>query len=141
MSHLYDLPLLLVIAAIIGLWLKLSRARERACVQASRLCRQHGLQLLDETVGLRGLRLRKWQGQWQLERCYGFEVSIDGDDREPSKLWMVHDKLTGYNLPTIRTRGDGSDAQDPPAQSESGREGSNVVPLRPRLRDGSDRHH
>jgi hypothetical protein len=140
MSHLYDLPLLLLIAAIIGLWLKLSRARERACVQASRLCRQHGLQLLDETVGLRGVRLRKLHGQWQLERCYGFDVSIDGDDREPSRLWMIHDRLTGYNLPTVRTRRDEGDAP-PAADGESARDSDNVVPLRPRLRDGSDRPH
>jgi hypothetical protein len=88
-SDLSNLLLLLVLGAIVGLWLKLSVGRERAVQEARRQCLQHGLQLLDETVGLRGVRLRRVNGLRMIERCYGFEVSIDGHDREPGRLWMI----------------------------------------------------
>ncbi len=137
MGSLSDLMLLLVTAAAIGSWMQLSRAREQAAVEARRLCHRHGLQLLDDSVGLRGLRPRRIGGRLALERCYGFEVSIDGDDREPSRLWMAGQRLTGYKLPTIATRRDGEPEEQPPSL---GGPGSNVVPLRPRLRDRDPKH-
>ncbi len=129
MSNLSDLLLLLVLGAIIGLWLKLSAARERAVQEARRQCEQHGLQLLDETVGMRGMRLRRVNGLRMIERCYGFEVSIDGHDREAGRLWMIGSSLTGVSLPTIELRS--REAAPDPAQSAPI---SNVVPLRPRSR-------
>ncbi|HEV2682252.1 MAG TPA: DUF3301 domain-containing protein [Rhodanobacter sp.] len=127
MGDLSNLLLLLALGAIVGLWLKLSVARERAMQEARRQCQQHGLQLLDETVGLRGLRLRRVNGLRMIERCYGFEVSIDGRDREPGRLWMIGSMLTSISLPTIEllpheTTMTG-EALPAPA--------SNIVPLRP----------
>lgn len=132
MGEAFDLSLLLALVALIGVWMKLSRAREIAMAEARRQCDRHGLQLLDETVGLRGIRLRRHQGERVLERCYGFEVSIDGDDREPGKLWMVAGGMSGLSLPTIRLHPPGERA----VQAESG--GSNVVPLR--RREGPSLH-
>ncbi|HEY0197211.1 MAG TPA: DUF3301 domain-containing protein [Rhodanobacter sp.] len=129
MSDLSNLLLLLLLGSGIGLWLKLSVARERAVREARRQCEQHGLQLLDETVGLRGVRLRRIDGWRRLERCYGFDVSIDGDDREPGRLWMIGQALSGLSLPTIELvlprQASGSTAMQAPIVS-------NVVPLRPR---------
>jgi hypothetical protein len=142
MGSLSDLILLLAIAGAIGAWLQLSRARERAAAEARRLCRRHGLQLLDDSVGLRGLRPRRLGGRLALERCYGFEVSIDGDDREACRLWMAGQGLTGYHLPTVATRRDDGPAPPgelPDAGAPPGHAG-NVVPLRPRLRDRDTRH-
>lgn len=101
MSNLSDLLFLLALIAVVGLWLKLSSARERAVREARRQCQQYGLQLLDETVGLRALRLRRVNGLRRIERCYGFEVSTEGHDREPCRLWMVGDTLSGLSLPSI----------------------------------------
>jgi hypothetical protein len=130
MSDLSNLLLLLVLGAIVGLWLKLSVARERAIREARRQCQQHGLQLLDETVGLRGVRLRRVNGLRRIERCYGFEVSIDGNDREPGRLWMLDDALSSLSLPTIELL--------PPRKVVSGSSLpapiSNIVPLHPRPR-------
>ncbi|OOG45609.1 DUF3301 domain-containing protein [Rhodanobacter sp. C01] len=141
MSDLSNLLLLLVLAAIVGLWLKLSVARERAVREARRQCQQHGLQLLDETVGLRGVRLRRINGLRRLERCYGFEVSIDGHDREPGRLWMLDDTMSSLSLPTIELlppheAHDGSTPHGPALPAT----GSNVVPLHPRPHAG-DRLH
>lgn len=136
MSDFSNLLLLLVLATAVGGWLKLSVARERAVREARQQCQQHGLQLLDETVGLRGLRLRRVNGLRRLERCYGFEVSIDGHDREPGRLWMLGDVMTSLSLPTIELlppREDPSGSMRPgPALPAPG---SNVVPLRPRPGD------
>ena len=73
MSDLSNLLLLVLLLAVVGLWLKLSVARERAVQMARRQCLQHDLQLLDETVGLRGLRLRRVNG---LESSY---AKVDTD--------------------------------------------------------------
>jgi len=135
MSELSDLILLLALLAIIGLWLKLSRAREEATYEARLRCRQHGLQLLDESVGLRSVKLHRHHGGLQLERCYTFEVSIDGDDREPGRLWMIGRTVTGLSLPTIHSHLPGMLADHEPPQ-----EADNVVPLRPHLRKGSHLH-
>lgn len=129
MSDLSNLLLLVVLLASVGLWLKLSVARERAVQEARRQCQQHDLQLLDETVGLRGLRLRRVNGLRRVERCYGFEVSIDGHDREPGRLWMIGDALSSLSLPTV--------SLPIPAESAPSTEmvlpalRDNVVPLRP----------
>lgn len=129
MSDLSALLLLLVLGSTVGLWFKLSVARERAVVEARRQCQQYGLQLLDETVGLRALRLRKVNGLRMIERGYGFEVSVEGHDRQAGRLWMIGDTLTHLSLPTI----------EPPSHEEvvaqSGPHGtdSNVTPLRPRI--------
>jgi hypothetical protein len=135
MSELSDLILLVLLLAVVGSWLKLARGREQATQEARLQCRQHGLQLLDESVGLRGLRLLRQHGQLLLERCYTFEVSIDGNDREPGKLWLIGPTLSGVSLPTIQSHLPGllSEHVPPPAQD-------NVVQLRPRLRKDNQLH-
>ncbi|MGO4703386.1 DUF3301 domain-containing protein [Dyella sp. 2RAB6] len=128
--------LLLLLASLIISWLKLSRLRELATAEARRQCERHGLQLLDETVGLRSVRLRRLNGMRVLERCYAFEVSIDGDDREPARLWFALGRLTGVSLPTIETR--------IPERDDEASDTNNVVPLRPRLdgrKSGDPRLH
>lgn len=136
MSELPDLFLLLILLAIVGLWLKLARGREQATQEARTQCRQHGLQLLDESVSLRGVRLLRQHGQLLLERCYTFEVSIDGNDREPGKLWLIGHTISGISLPTIQSHLPGLLAEhEPPAAPTD-----NVVPLRPRLRKDNTLH-
>ncbi|MBB6187236.1 DUF3301 domain-containing protein [Rhodanobacter sp. MP7CTX1] len=130
MSDLSNLLLLLLLGVVVALWLKLSAARERAIKEARQQCQQHGLQLLDETVGLRSVRLRRVNGLRLIERGYGFEVSIDGDDREPGRLWMIGNALTGLSLPTIELVPHESIVRSTAAPTP----GSNVVPLRPRGR-------
>ncbi|MEO7051138.1 MAG: DUF3301 domain-containing protein [Rhodanobacter sp.] len=120
MSDFANLLLLLVFGTAVGLWLKLSVARERAVREARRQCELHGLQLLDETVGLHRLRLCRANGLRRVERCYGFEVSIDGHDRAPGRLWMIGDTLSSVSLPTIEwlSADSNDDAALPPASGK-----------------------
>lgn len=145
MGNVDDLLVLLALVAMIALWLKLSRARERATAEARMQCERYGVQLLDETVGLRALRLRRAAGQLRLERCYGFEVSIDGADRAQASLWMLGDTLSELRLPTVMLA-----SPEPVDHAAAWRHapadetppGNNVVPLHPRRRpSGGDTLH
>ncbi len=102
MSDIEDMLLLLALCATVVLWLKLTSARERAMSEARRQCERHGLQLLDESVGLRAVRIRRMDGLRRIERGYSFDVSIDGDDREQGRLWMIGSTVSGLSLPTIQ---------------------------------------
>ncbi|MEP7186811.1 MAG: DUF3301 domain-containing protein [Rhodanobacter sp.] len=128
MSDLSNLLLLLVLAGVVGLWLKLSVARERAMHEARRLCQQHDLQLLDESVGLRRLRVRRVNGLRRIERCYAFDVSIDGKDRQPGRLWMIDNTVTSVSLPSTQAATADTIVTTTPLVQITG----NVVPLRPR---------
>lgn len=134
MSNLHDMLILLALGATIGMWLKLSTAREQAVREARAQCRQHGLQLLDETVGLRRLRWRRVNGLRRVERCYDFEVSVNGHDRQPGRLWMIGGALSSLSLPVVE-RVPPAD----PAMHELQAMRSNVVTLRPRPQLPTDR--
>ena len=99
MARFDDLFLLLLLASIVVAWLKLSRLRELAAAEARRQCERHGLQLLDETVGLSSLRLRRLDGMRVIERGYSFEVSIDGSDRHRCHLDLAGQRLEAWSLP------------------------------------------
>lgn len=131
MSDVFNLMLLLGLVAIVGLWLRLTAARERAVREARRQCQQHGLQLLDETVGLRALRIRRVNGLRRIERCYGFEVSTAGHDRQSCRLWMIGNSLTGVSLPVAELLPHAEPASPTPQLPAA----DNVVPLRPRRND------
>lgn len=135
--------LLLLLCSVVALWLKLSAARDRAVSEARKLCLQYGLQLLDESVGLSAIRLRRVNGLRRVERTYSFDVSMNGDDRVPGQLWMIGSQLTELSLPTVGrvTRDAFVAAKDAmPASSDlipalkDAAPASNVVQLRPRNR-------
>ena len=128
MSDIEDMLLLLVLCALVVLWLKLTSARERAMSEARRQCERHGLQLLDESVGLRAVRIRRIDGLRRIERGYSFEVSIDGDDREQGRLWMIGSSVTELSLPTIEVASAESIVAEALAKAKAS---SNVVQLHP----------
>jgi hypothetical protein len=66
-----------------GAWYRILEARERANAAVANTCRQAGLQLLDGTVALGGLRItRDNHGRLVLERTYNFDYSSDGYSRK-----------------------------------------------------------
>lgn len=90
----------MVLLALGFAWHSALGARERARAHARRLCRAAHLQLLDETVALRRLRLgRRGDGRLQIEREYRFEVSRNGRDRLPAGLRLAGEELSGWFLP------------------------------------------
>jgi hypothetical protein len=111
------LPPLLILAAFY-FWHNALRARERARELAHALCARVGLQLLDQTVALRRVRLRRIPGQGlRLLRCYRFDVSTDGNDRRDGSLDMIDGDVISYDLPSHESA---------PAKASG-----NVIELRP----------
>lgn len=82
MLSLFDLTLLMLCVAI-GAWIWRGHGiRERALKLARRHCAKLDIELLDENVAFRGLRLRRDQrGHLRLAREYGFEFTVTGDQR------------------------------------------------------------
>ena len=128
MSDIEDMLLLLVLCAIVILWLKLTSAREHAMSEARAQCERYGLQLLDESVGLRAVRIRRVDGLRRIERGYSFEVSTDGDDRAHGRLWMIGSSMTELSLPTIEVTSTESIVAEALAKAKAS---SNVVQLHP----------
>lgn len=97
------LPPLLILAGFY-FWHNALRARERARGLAHALCARAGVQLLDQTVALRRVNLRRIPGHGlRLLRCYGFDLSTDGNDRRQGSLDMIDDEIASYDLPVHET--------------------------------------
>lgn len=92
------LPLLLCMV-LGGAWFHVLRLRERAILHARRLCEQHGLQLLDDSVALHRLHARWHGGGLQLAREYRFETSLGGDDRQAASITVLGGRVVAESLP------------------------------------------
>ena len=84
-------------------WLDSLRAREMATEICRAVCKQRDLQLLDQTVALRRLRLRRTDTGLRWCRLYRFDFSEEGIGRRGGFLVLI-----GLNLETI--------SLDPPEQ-------------------------
>lgn len=92
------LPLLICIAAG-GAWFRILRLRERALARVRETCAQHGLQLLDESVALRHLRLHWRHGRLHALREYHFDTSLGGHDRHTASITLLGDRIVATRLP------------------------------------------
>jgi hypothetical protein len=94
---------ILLIVAIVWLWLDSLKAREAAIRAAREVCAADGLQLLDFTVSIAGLRLaRDSHGRLALQRSYQFEYSDTGNNRLPGSVVMLGHRMVLFNVgPTI----------------------------------------
>jgi hypothetical protein len=77
-----ELFALLIVAPTLWFWFDSSGARETAVAIGKRACASEGVLLLDDTVALSSLGLRRdGRGQLQLMRSYEFEFSDTGNNR------------------------------------------------------------
>lgn len=102
---------LLALMLVIGLWLASMRGRERALRAARGVCQSQEVQLLDETVGLSGVRVRRHQGWLQLQWRYAFEVSLHGHDRHAGHLWMAAGRMIALHADWPMPPADALDAR------------------------------
>lgn len=90
---------LVAIAAGSLAWLQARAAAELARGACVRACRDAGVQLLDHSVALASLRLRRRDDGWiALLRRYDFEFSTDGSDRLPGRLEMLAGRIRWIRL-------------------------------------------
>ena len=79
-----------LIALLIWFWHDTMQAREQAIVIGKRHCQNDGLQLLDETVSLSSMKLRRnGDGQVTFRRVYEFEFSDNGDNRRLGSITLM----------------------------------------------------
>ncbi|HEY6940362.1 DUF3301 domain-containing protein [Dokdonella sp.] len=90
---------LLAIVVAVWAWMDILRARELAVAHSRTLCREAGVQLLDQTVSLKRLAIAQRQGLPTVVRRYGFEVSLDGSDRHRCHLDLAGRRLEAWSLP------------------------------------------
>jgi len=84
------LLLLSLLGAVVWFWQDSLVARELAHSASVRACRQYGVQLLDDTVALDSLWLRRnGTGQIRLERRYLFEFTESGTSRQRGVVVML----------------------------------------------------
>lgn len=84
------------------LW-QAQKSREYAREVATRYCKQLELQLLDDTVVLVRIRLKKnTSGRIKIARVYRFEFSSMGDERYQGELELIGNELLDISLEAHR---------------------------------------
>ena len=100
---------ILVLGAIAWFWLDSLKVREAAVRAAREVCASEGLQLLDYTVAISGLKpVRGEDGRLRLQRAYDFEYSDTGNNRLKGSVIMMGHRVVILNVglrvaPTVRT--------------------------------------
>ena len=86
--------LMAAVAVAVLAWSAAQGAVERARAVAASVCRAARVQLLDETVSLEKLALRRNRdGRLRLLRQYRYEYSRDGLERQPAALALLGGEL------------------------------------------------
>jgi hypothetical protein len=100
---------LIALAALIWLWLDSLKAREVAVQAARAACTAEALLLLDDTVAITNLALRRDdEGQVKLQRAYDFEFSDTGNNRLKGSVVLLGHRVMLLNVglrmpPTVPT--------------------------------------
>ena len=93
---------IVVLAAIAWFWWGSTRAREVAVSAAAAACRRQDVQLLDQTVQVRQIKLqRDERGSMHIARMYSFEFSIHGVERESGYAVTLGDRLVRVHLDLV----------------------------------------
>ncbi len=90
---------LLLLGCALALWMNALRARERAVGIVRQLCERADVQLLDQSVALRSFKFTRLNGRLALLRRYGFEVSVDGQDRHRGHVDIKGHTAEHWSLP------------------------------------------
>lgn len=94
-----SVSLVLIVVSVVVLalfWRTAMKSRENAMVFAHRTCKNWGVYLLDDTVALSKMRIRRENGRWQIWREYGFEFTYEG-----SKRYQGYLLFRGYQLEQV----------------------------------------
>ena len=94
---------LIVLGVAALAWFEGMKARERALEAGREACGRYGLQLLDDTVSLAGIRLaRDDEGRLRVKRTYSFEFSDTGDNRRQGAIVTLGPDLVDLHLEPYR---------------------------------------
>jgi len=86
---LQSLLVFFLMLCVVGFWWQTYQIKHRALLAAKKHCQGLGLQLLDQSVVLSRMQLRRSaSGSLQLHRHYKFEFSSTGDERYKGMVIM-----------------------------------------------------
>lgn len=98
-----------LLGGLAWLWFDSLKAREAAIRAARDICAAEGLQLLDYTVAISGLKpVRGADGRVELQRAYDFEFSDTGNNRLKGSMVLRGHRVVVLNVgvripPMVRT--------------------------------------
>jgi hypothetical protein len=96
---LLDILGLLLLVASGWLWLDSLKARETAVSATKAACNSENLLLLDDTVAIKWISLRRdGEGVLRIRRVYDFEYSDTGNDRTAGSIVMQGSSVLVINL-------------------------------------------
>lgn len=99
MIELKDLFWLVLTALVCLVWWQGQKVREIALRYARRQCEEIELQLLDESVALKAIWLKRDDnGHIRVWRRYHFEFTSTGDERYTGKVITLGHRISGFNL-------------------------------------------
>jgi hypothetical protein len=88
-----------LLALLAWFWLDSLRARDVAVAAARAACAAEGLMLLDDTVAIAGVRLRRGDdGRVHLLRAYDFEYSDSGNNRISGSIVLLGRAVVMLNV-------------------------------------------
>ncbi len=91
--------LTLIVALLVWYWLKARELKDIALRHAARHCHDLSLSILDQTVVLKKLSLKRDQGgTLRIFRNYAFEFSSTGEDRYKGSVCLIGPRLHGVTL-------------------------------------------
>jgi hypothetical protein len=94
MLQLSDLIIFFLVASLVAYWWQWQSARQSALQACKDYCIQKNIQLLDQTVALRAVRLKRDStGQLRLWRLFIFEFTASGSDRCNGHVMMLGSKI------------------------------------------------
>ncbi len=96
--ELFDLFWLTLTAVIVIFWYRGLQVKESALRRAKKYCDELDLQLLDQTIALKGLGIRRAEdGFLKLVRRYQFEFTSTGDERYKGRVTVVGRQIDEIN--------------------------------------------
>ncbi|WP_298219406.1 DUF3301 domain-containing protein [Halothiobacillus sp.] len=101
-----DVLILMIIVGMSVFWWQQDTFHRRALALAKSACDRAGVQLLDDSVGMRRLRLRRSNGHFIIERHFGFEFSPSGAARYPGLIVFYGSGVHSVDLDLSRTLAD-----------------------------------
>lgn len=84
-------------------WWKAQRVKEIALGYTRRKCKELELQLLDDSINLRGFWFKRDEkGQLRIWRSYNFEFSSTGEERYRGRVVTLGQSVISFILPPYR---------------------------------------
>ena len=98
-GYLFKLLLTCCVAFCAVIWWKNQGFKQMALRLAQKRCEELGLQLLDQSVALRGFKFTRGpSGAWVVRRRFIFEFASTGDERYKGSVELLGNRLLNLEL-------------------------------------------